>query len=81
MTILFRWIFRLAVLLIVLSLAAFTLGYYLAAQSLPEYEKEIELPGLKAELEIIRDTYNVPHLFGKNDHDIFFWTWLRSCSG
>ncbi len=72
MTILFRWIFRLAVLLIVLSLAAFTLGYYLAAQSLPEYEKEIELPGLKAELEIIRDTYNVPHLFGKNDHDIFF---------
>lgn len=72
MTILFRWTFRLTVLLILLSVAALGLTFYLATQSLPNYEKEIKLFGLDAELEIIRDTYNVPHIFGQNDKDVLF---------
>ena len=72
MSFVFRWTFRLTVLLLSLSVLAFSLAYYLAAQSLPGYNKDIQFPELNSNLEIIRDTYNVPHIFGQNDEDVFF---------
>ena len=72
---LFRWLLRLAATLILLALLASGLAYYLAAQSLPEYDKEISLPGLSAPVEIIRDNANVPHIFGSfgaSDEDVYF---------
>lgn len=72
---LFRWLMRLAAALILLSLVAATLAYYLASQSLPDYEKEIALPGPLAPVEIVRDNANVPHIFGSygaSDEDVFF---------
>ncbi|MFC4215200.1 penicillin acylase family protein [Pseudophaeobacter arcticus] len=72
---LFRWLLRLAATLILLTLIASGLAYYLAAQSLPEYDKEISLPGLSAPVEIIRDNANVPHIFGSfgaSDEDVYF---------
>ncbi len=72
MAFLFRWTFRLTVILILLSALAVLLAYYLASQSLPNYNKELVLQGLKSELEIVRDTHNVPHIFGDNNQDVFF---------
>ena len=72
MSFVFRWTFRLTVLLLSLSVLAFSLAYYLAAQSLPRYDKDIQFQELNSNLEIIRDTYNVPHIFGQNDEDVFF---------
>ena len=72
MSFVFRWTFRLTVLLLSLSVLAFSLAYYLAAQSLPRYDKDIQFQELNSNLEIIRDTYNVPHIFGHNDEDVFF---------
>ncbi|MGB1413464.1 MAG: penicillin acylase family protein [Paracoccaceae bacterium] len=72
MSFVFRWTFRLTVLLLSLSVLAFSLAYYLAAQSLPGYNKDIQFQELNSNLEIIRDTYNVPHIFGQNDEDVFF---------
>ena len=72
---LFHWLFRLAATLILLTLVASGLAYYLAAQSLPEYDKEISLPGLSAPVSIIRDNANVPHIFGSygaSDEDVYF---------
>lgn len=72
---LFRWLLRLAVALILLGLMGSGLAYYLAAQSLPEYDKEIALPGLSAPVEIVRDNANVPHIFGSfgaSDEDVYF---------
>lgn len=72
---LFHWLFRLAATLILLTLVASGLAYYLAAQSLPEYDKEISLPGLSAPVTIIRDNANVPHIFGSygaSDEDVYF---------
>lgn len=71
MSFMFRWTFRLTVLLLSLSVLAFSLAYYLAAQSLPRYNKDIQFQELNSNLEIIRDTYNVPHIFGQNDEDVF----------
>ncbi len=54
---------------------ASSLSYYLASRSLPEYDKEISLPGPSAPVEIIRDNANVPHIFGSfgaSDEDVYF---------
>ncbi|CUH88389.1 Acyl-homoserine lactone acylase QuiP precursor [Phaeobacter sp. CECT 5382] len=72
---LFRWLLRLTAALILLTLLASCLAYFLAAQSLPEYDKEITLPGASAPVEIIRDNANVPHIFGSfgaSDEDVYF---------
>ena len=72
MAILFRWSLRLALAMIGLLIAGVFLIYYLASQSLPEYEKTVGLPGVIERTEIIRDTYNVPHIVAARDEDVFF---------
>ena len=72
MAILFRWSLRLALAMIGLLIAGVFLIYYLASQSLPEYEKTVGLPGVIEPTEIIRDTYNVPHIVAARDEDVFF---------
>ncbi|QAX29526.1 penicillin acylase family protein [Leisingera sp. NJS204] len=72
---LFRWLMRIAAGLILLSVLAALLVYYLASQSLPEYNKELSLPGLSSPVEIVRDNANVPHIFGSfgaSDEDVYF---------
>ncbi|WP_027243846.1 penicillin acylase family protein [Leisingera daeponensis] len=72
---LFRWLLRIAAGLILLSVLAALLIYYLASQSLPEYNKELALPGLSSPVEIVRDNANVPHIFGSygaSDEDVYF---------
>ncbi|MCG7623246.1 penicillin acylase family protein [Epibacterium sp. Ofav1-8] len=72
---LFRWLLRLTAGSILLGLAGAGLVYFLAAQSLPDYDKEIALPGPTAPVEIVRDHANVPHIFGSfgaSDEDVFF---------
>ena len=72
---LFRWLLRLTAGTILLGVLGAILVYFLAAQSLPEYNKEIALPGPTAPVEIVRDNANVPHIFGSfgaSDEDVFF---------
>lgn len=69
---LFRWLLRLAAGLVVLVLLAVGLIYYLASQSLPDYSKTLDVSGLTAPVEIVRDNANVPHIFAGNDNDVFF---------
>ena len=40
--------------------------------SLPNYEGKISLNGLKEVVEVFTDEYGVPHVFAKNDSDLFF---------
>ena len=46
--------------------------YYIVLRSIPDYNKTVELPGLISPIEIVRDTANVPHIYGDNDADIYF---------
>jgi penicillin amidase len=48
------------------------LGYAFVARSLPDYDEAFALPGLGAEVEIVRTTHNVPHIFGRSDRDVMF---------
>ncbi|MCY4304676.1 MAG: penicillin acylase family protein [Aestuariivita sp.] len=68
----FKWLSRLTVGIIILTLLALGLTYFLAKQSLPNYNKTITVNGLNEQIEIVRDNTNVPHIFGVHDEDVFF---------
>jgi penicillin amidase len=44
----------------------------LARQSLAKIDGELKLPGLRQPVEIIRDQQGIPHIYAKNDDDLFF---------
>ena len=72
MAIIFRWLLRLTGGLVLLAVLAVVAVYYFASRSLPDYDRTITVDGLPAPIEIIRDTANVPHIFGQNDESVFF---------
>ena len=63
---------RLILSLAVLGALFFAFSWYVLSRSLPKYSKTVQLEQLIAPVEIVRDTANVPHIFGKNDHDTLF---------
>ncbi|WP_372893870.1 penicillin acylase family protein [Rhodosalinus sp.] len=67
-----RWMFRIATALVALVAVAVAVVAYLAARSLPDYDKTRTVAGLSAPVEIVRDTSNVPHILGEADADVFF---------
>ena len=69
---LFRWLARIAsaVLLIVIVAGAFV--YYFVSRSLPDYNASYALAGLAGQVEIVRDTADVPHIFATQDEDAYF---------
>ncbi|MFN2290245.1 MAG: penicillin acylase family protein [Anaerolineae bacterium] len=61
----------LVTLLILLALAALGLFYFLR-RPLPKTSGILHLPGLKAEVEVIRDRWGVPHIYAASEEDLFF---------
>ena len=48
-------------------------GYYLIfRRPLPKKSGEIKLSELSAPVEILRDRWGVPHIYGQSQHDLFF---------
>ncbi|SEP59814.1 penicillin acylase family protein [Thalassovita taeanensis] len=72
MALLFRWLLRLTGSTVILTALAVAAVYFLASRSLPDYSKSLEVAGLSAPVEIVRDHANVPHIFGAADRDVFF---------
>lgn len=68
----FRWLLRMTVALMVLLVLAAILTWYFAIRSLPDYDATYRVSGISGPVEIVRTTENVPHIFGKNDADVFF---------
>ncbi|GAB4300693.1 MAG: hypothetical protein Kow0058_15910 [Roseovarius sp.] len=66
------WLFRIAVGLLVLAVLAVGLVYLLLSRSLPDYDKRLQVDGITAPVEIVRDHSAVPHVFGRTDLDSFF---------
>jgi penicillin amidase len=72
MALVFRWLVRLATVLLSVSVLAVGTVYWLASRSLPDYTAEVTVPNLERPVEIVRDNANVPHIFGPRDADVFF---------
>jgi penicillin amidase len=58
--------------LFLLAMVAGGLIYFLASRSLPDYDNRLQVDGLTAPVEIVRNNNNVPHIFGETDADVFF---------
>ena len=71
-----RLIFKLVsfiLLLAILAVAGISLWFYNAARgSLAQLDGEISLRGLKAPVQVIRDSHGVPHFSASSNEDLFF---------
>ncbi|WP_321828512.1 penicillin acylase family protein [Thalassovita sp.] len=72
MALIFRWLMRLTGGMIAVAVLTMLGIYFLASRSLPDYDKTLQVSGLSAPLEIVRDNANVPHILGASDADVFF---------
>lgn len=45
---------------------------FFVARSLPKTEGEIQVKGLTKKVEVVRDSFGVPHIEAENEHDLFF---------
>ena len=68
----FRWLLKLSTGLVILTGLSVVLVYYLASRSLPEYDKTVRVEGVSSDIRIVRDTANVPHIFGQSNEDVMF---------
>ena len=71
-----KWISIIGMILLGLILVVAVGGYvwfeWTTRKSLPQTSGEIALAGLKEDVEIVRDTYGVPHIYAKNEPDLYF---------
>lgn len=68
----FRWSLRLFLVLAAVAGAGLGLVWYFASRSLPDYDTTWKVTGISGPVEIVRDTFDVPHVFGPTDADVFF---------
>jgi penicillin G amidase len=69
---LFRWLLRIFGVFAALAVLVGFGVYFFLSRSLPNYNESFTLPGLAGEVEIVRNTHNVPHIFAEQDEDVFF---------
>ncbi|MEX0968879.1 MAG: penicillin acylase family protein [Paracoccaceae bacterium] len=69
---LFRWLFISFIAVMVLAAIGLGMLWYLGSRSLPNYALNIEVAGLRAPIEIVRDAHAVPHVFAASDEDALF---------
>jgi penicillin amidase len=72
MPVLFQWLLRIATVAVAIVVVGLLLVYYLASQSLPDYDKTRAVSGITADIEIVRDNSAVPHIMALSDRDAFF---------
>jgi penicillin amidase len=76
MALVFKWLFRCVLTLVIFAFLAGYLAYYLGSRSLPDYDMSYTVDSqstqLSGEIEIARDTADVPHIFAQNDEDAYF---------
>ena len=68
----FVWLMRITLSVAAVAGLLVSFAYFFLSRSLPDYSKTVEFSHVTEEIEIVRDTANVPHIFGKNDQDTLF---------
>jgi penicillin amidase len=60
----------LAIAVVVIATGAWT--YWMTRRPWPQVDGTVQVDGLRAPVEILRDAWGVPHIYAENDHDLFF---------
>jgi len=72
MSIFLKWLIRALISFFLLVLVIAIISYNLASRSLPNYNQTLVSGKITDEVEIIRDSSNIPHIFSENINDVFF---------
>jgi len=71
----FKRLILFAGLIILVALGA---GYFvidnIKKSALPDYSKDINIPGLNGEVTVLRDSFAIPHIYAENDYDLYLAT-------
>lgn len=66
---------KILVIIFIVILVVFIGGYifvnHIATKGLPDYSTDIQLKGLKNKVTIYRDGFAIPHIYAKNDEDLY----------
>ena len=57
---------------VVLLLVVSSVAYLFVHRSFPQTDGNLLVAGLQDRVEIYRDTWGVPHIFARNEYDVFF---------
>ncbi len=66
-----RWLFRFLTVLLVLALILAGVVTWAVRRSFPQVHGEIKLPGLSANVSVLRDQYGVPQIYADTPADLF----------
>ena len=72
MSILLKWLSRTLICIFLVASVLAIVSYNLASRSLPKYNKTLIADKIENNVEIIRDSSNIPHIFSTTDNDAFF---------
>ena len=67
-------IYILIVAVIVLILAGIIYVRDISRRALPDYNRDIQLSGLRENVLVYRDQYAVPHIYARNENDLYMVT-------
>lgn len=45
--------------------------HHFKTKALPDYNKDVKLSGLIADVTVIRDSFAIPHIYAENEHDLY----------
>ncbi len=66
-----RPLLAIVLLLLILFIAGYILLIHIRTHSLPEYSEDIRIPGLTEEVVIVRDSFAIPHIYARNESDLY----------
>ncbi len=66
-----RILLGIVLLLIIVLIGAFIFINHIAKRGLPDYNESIQLTGMTDQVTVYRDSYAVPHIFAKNEDDLY----------
>lgn len=67
-----RILLVLLVVVLILGLAGFGVGYATVRRAWPQINGTLQVPGLRAPVTVIRDRWGIPHIYASNLHDLLF---------
>ncbi|MEZ4826908.1 MAG: penicillin acylase family protein [Bacteroidia bacterium] len=59
-------------ILLAIVLLCLVAGYFFVSSSSPVYSGELQAAAVSDRVEVLYDTYGVPHIYGADDHDVYF---------
>lgn len=71
MKLLKRILFTIALLIVLALIAGYFLLNHVKTAALPDYTKDVQIPGLTEEVTILRDSFAIPHIYAENEADLY----------